>query len=154
MRADDLGEVRDLYEATTGRTPPDTWHATAQRALGDVEGPALCHVVLGRRDEMLGYAIGEVRSWEFGAETVGWVIGLAVDPVRRAENVGTALLTAVLRSFEERGVRAIRTMVQRDDVPVLRFFRRAGFVAGPYTQLELKLADPRPHGSLPDGGAA
>jgi len=31
----------------------------------------------------------------------------------------------------------VRTMVRRNNVPVLTFFRTNGFAAGPYVQLEL-----------------
>jgi hypothetical protein len=37
------------------------------------------------------------------------------------------------------GITTIRTMVRRNDVPVLTFFRTNGFAGGPYVQLELTL---------------
>jgi hypothetical protein len=37
------------------------------------------------------------------------------------------------------GVHKVRTMVARNDVPVLAFFRASGFVGGPFVQLELHL---------------
>ena len=35
--------------------------------------------------------------------------------------------------------RSVRTMVRRDDIRVLRFFRNAGFAHGPYTELEMEV---------------
>lgn len=41
--------------------------------------------------------------------------------------------------FRDLGVSRVRTMVRRNDVPVLSFFRSSRFVGGPYVQLERDL---------------
>ena len=90
-------------------------------------------------DQVVGYLVGEVRSWEFGSPPAGWVIGLGVGRDYQGDGVGRVLLQAALARFGAAGVKAVRTMVRRDDVGVLRFFRGSGFAAGPYTELELEL---------------
>jgi ribosomal protein S18 acetylase RimI-like enzyme len=51
--------------------------------------------------------------------------------------VASALLAEACRAFRAAGVTRVRTMVRRNDVPVLAFFRSSGFSGGSYVQLEL-----------------
>ena len=59
--------------------------------------------------------------------------------------VGAALLSMACRRFGELGVSRVRTMVLRNDIPVLTFFRANGFVGGSFVQLERDLDEPLPH---------
>jgi hypothetical protein len=43
------------------------------------------------------------------------------------------------RRFRRAGVDTVRTMVRRDDVPVLSFFRSSGFVGGRFVEMEADL---------------
>jgi ribosomal protein S18 acetylase RimI-like enzyme len=43
--------------------------------------------------------------------------------------------TAIER-FGDMGVELVRTMVRRNDVPMLSFFRSQGFAGGPFSELE------------------
>jgi ribosomal protein S18 acetylase RimI-like enzyme len=88
------------------------------------------------RGRVVGYLVGDVRSWEFGSEPAGWIFALGVDPRVERHGLGRGLVEAATRRFAALGVRRVRTMVRRDDVPVLRFFRSRGFTAGPYLELE------------------
>jgi GNAT superfamily N-acetyltransferase len=91
------------------------------------------------RERLIGYLVGEVRAFEFGSERCGWVHALAVDPRHLRAGVASALLAEACRRFRAAGVRSVRTMVGRSNVPVLSFFRASGFVGGSFVQLELDL---------------
>jgi ribosomal protein S18 acetylase RimI-like enzyme len=93
----------------------------------------------GQGAPILGFIIGEVRAWEFGSAPCGWVFGLAVDPDARLAGVGRAMLEAMAEEFRQAGVDKMRTMVARDDLLTLRFFRGEGMMAGPYIQLEMDI---------------
>lgn len=136
MSATDLGAVAAIYEEHTGVTPPDTWRGRVRGLLAR-EHDAVAIVAVDDDDALVGYILGEVRSWEFGSAPAGWVVGVGVAGSCQGEGVGRLLLHAALARFERAGVGAVRTMVRRDDVDVLRFFRGSGFTGGPYTQLEL-----------------
>ncbi len=140
MSIEDLPAVEAIYEQRVGRPPPESWQHTARQAMDDTDGPGLCWVA-AHDDQLLGYIVGAVRSWEFGSDPAGWVIGIGVREDHQRTDVGRQLLAYVVRAFEARGVRSVRTMVRRDDVPVLRFFRSAGFASGPYTELEFDLSE-------------
>jgi ribosomal protein S18 acetylase RimI-like enzyme len=86
------------------------------------------------------YIIGEVRDWEFGSPSCGWVFDLAVHPRARLSGVGTRLLEALCQRLRESGVDKVRTLLARDNALVLAFFRSQGMMAAPLITLEKELA--------------
>jgi ribosomal protein S18 acetylase RimI-like enzyme len=85
---------------------------------------------------LAGYLLGEVRAFEFGSEPCGWIFAVGVDPRALRVGVASALLAQALHEFHGAGVGQVRTMVRRNDIPVLSFFRSSGFAGGSYVQLE------------------
>jgi ribosomal protein S18 acetylase RimI-like enzyme len=139
MRRADLGRVEAIYRQYAPEAPPADSLSTAHEAIdGGGEAP-LALVAEAARGRVLGYIVGAVRSWEFGSKPAGWVIGIGVDVEHQKERVGGELLSALVASFAARGTTTVRTMVRRDDVQVLRFFRGAGFAMGPYSELEMEV---------------
>ena len=49
---------------------------------------------------------------------------------------GCRLCDEAVRCFATMGVEMVRTMVRRNDVPLLALFRSMGFVAGTFSELE------------------
>ncbi len=137
MVSADLPEVAAIYADRTGVEPPPSWLDRVSELLDRPHGTVA--VVAGEGGRVLGYLVGEVRSWEFGSGPAGWIVGVGVSRASQGSGVGRQLIDAALAGFRAAGVDAARTMVRRDDVDVLRFFRNAGFAAGPYTELELEL---------------
>jgi len=88
---------------------------------------------------VLGFIIGEIRAWEFGSTPCGWVFALSVEPKARLAGIGSALFAAISEEFKKAGVSKMRTMVARDSMLPLQFFRSEGMMAGPYLQLEKDL---------------
>ena len=93
----------------------------------------------GSNPRLLGFIIGEVRAWEFGSTPCGWVFALSVDPDARLHGAGRALLEAMSAEFKKAGVGKMRTMVERNTMLQMLFFRSEGMMAGPYIQLEKDL---------------
>jgi len=137
----DLEEVIRIDALHGGEAHPDHW----QRVFGDFLGrePGRLRVGLAatRGGRLLGFLLGEVRAFEFGSEACGWVFGVGVDPLGLRGGVASTLLAEGCRRFRAAGVRRIRTMVRRNNVPVLAFFRANGFAAGSFVQLELDLEE-------------
>ena len=92
-------------------------------------------------DGLEGYLFGEVRAFEFGSDECGWIFALGVGPETTRKGRASALLEEAQRRFRALGVRSLRTMVTRTDVPLLALFRRHGFVGGPFVQLELDIEE-------------
>lgn len=92
-------------------------------------------------DKLVGYLFGEVRAFEFGSEACGWIFAVGVDPPFLRSGVGSTLLAEACRRFRQAGAEQVRTMVRRNNVPVLSFFRANGFAGGSFVQLELDIEE-------------
>jgi ribosomal protein S18 acetylase RimI-like enzyme len=100
--------------------------------------------VEGPRQKIVGYVLAQVRAFEFGSEPCGWIFAIGVHPGRARKGVATLLNRHATEELARLGVKLVRTMVRRDDVPVLTFFRSQGFAAGPYIELERQTGEAIP----------
>ncbi len=141
LRRDDLDAVVRIDALHTREPKADYWEGVFHEFVPGSRRPG--RVALGAEGSsgLAGYLLGEVRAFEFGSEPCGWVFAVGVDPARARGAVGSRLLREACRRCREAGVARVRTMVRRTDVPVLSFFRSAGFVGGSFVQLELDLAE-------------
>lgn len=141
LRAEDLDRVIHIDALHTGQRKPDYW----RRVFGDflTRDPEPVRVGLAAEHGglVVGYVLGEVRAFEFGSEACGWIFAVGVDPDHLRSNVASTLLAAICRRFNDAGITRVRTMVRRNDVPVLSFFRANGFMGGSFVQLELELGE-------------
>ncbi len=133
--AADLAAIGAIDSGNTGLAKPDYW-----RGLFDGAGAnARSFLVAVAEDAVIGFVVGEVRAWEFGSPAAGWVFAIQVAEGRRERGVGRALLAALCEHFAAAGVAVVRTMVSRQDMVNLSFFRGEGLTAGPYVELEKRL---------------
>ncbi|MBM3991538.1 MAG: GNAT family N-acetyltransferase [Planctomycetes bacterium] len=139
--ASDLAEVIRIDAAHTAQAKPAHWRAVLDRFCGAGTSRAQVGLAADGDQGLDGYLFGEVREVEFGSEACGWVFAVGVDERAFRRGTASALLEEARRRFVELGVAKVRTMVARNDVPVLSFFRASGFVGGPYVQLELPLRE-------------
>jgi len=139
LRSDDLGQVIELDAALTGEAKEAYWTGVFERFLRDERCIGLAAVEPAGKGRLKGYLFGELRAFEFGSKACGWIFAVGVHPDAMRTGVASALLAEARRLFRALGVDAVRTMVPRTDVPFLSFFRRHGFVGGPFVQLELGL---------------
>jgi ribosomal protein S18 acetylase RimI-like enzyme len=141
LRADDLDDVVRIDALHTGQRKPEYW----QRVFRDFFDGERDELRVGLAAEaagvVQGYLLGEVRAFEFGSEACGWVFGVGVDRSNLRSGVASSLLAEACRQFAQNGITRVRTMVRRNDVPVLSFFRSNGFVGGSFVQLELDLGE-------------
>jgi ribosomal protein S18 acetylase RimI-like enzyme len=138
----DRDEVVRIDAHHTGSRKTAYWGRVLGEFLGAREGRGRVGLAgVDERGRLAGYLLGEVRAFEFGSEPCGWVFAVGVDPAWLRRGVGSALLEEACRAFRKAGVARVRTMVRRNDVPVLAFFRAAGFAGGSYVQLERDLRE-------------
>lgn len=139
LREDDLEDVIRIDALHTGRREPAYWQAVFRDFLRDDGRRPRVGLAAADESGMIGFLLGEVRAFEFGSEPCGWIFGIGVATPRLRGRVASRLLAEGCRRFREAGVSRVRTMVLRNNVPVLSFFRANGFVAGSFVQLELDL---------------
>ncbi len=140
----DLPSVIELDERVTGIGKPDYWRDIFVR-YGERRLEQRFFLVAEAGDgvssrPLLGFAVGEVRAWEFGSEPCGWVFAISVEPETRLRGIGKGLFRAMSDQFRSAGVPVMRTMVARDNALHMAFFRSEGMTGGPYLQLEMDLA--------------
>ena len=86
---------------------------------------------------IIGYIVGERRSWEFGSpEEVGWIRILGIHPDYQDMGIGRRLSDEIFRRFERAGVHRVRTIVDWDESDLLPFFHSLGFDMNQSTVLE------------------
>lgn len=133
----DLAAVIRIDAVHTGAAQPAYWKRIFRQALPRGRDRGTVGLAAEARGELVGFLFGDVRAFEFGSEPCGWILEVGVDPRHMRRGIASALLEEACRRLRASGVSTIRTMVRRNDVPVLTFFRTNGFVGGPYVQLEL-----------------
>lgn len=143
-RASDVGGIVTVDRLHSGAAKSEYW-ARILEQYGARADDRVALVAVGSDEEVLGFLFGEVRAWEFGSERCGWIFSVAVRPSAERLGVATRLCADAVRCFGTMGVELVRTMVRRNDVPLLALFRSMGFVAGPFSELERAVHTAAPH---------
>jgi len=121
----DLDGIVRIGEKTRNRYEPDLWEGRVTYYLRRAPEGSLVAEVDG---EVVGFMLGDIRSGEFGIEDqCGWIEVMGVDPECAGRGVGRALAGEMLKRYETRGVRMVRTMVDSSMPEVEAFFARLGF---------------------------
>lgn len=145
VREEDLDDVVSLDERVTDIAKPDYWRDIFDRYATRRVDERFFLVAENTDQEsgppILGFIVGEVRTWEFGSRPCGWVFAFSVDSGTRLKGVGKQLYTAISEEFKAVGIEKMRTMVGRKNQLLMAFFRSEGMIAGPYLQLEKDLND-------------
>lgn len=138
VRPADLAQVTAIDSIVTGIEKAEYWR-TIHRRYGDAERAGRRFLVADAGGSVAGFVIGEVRDWEFGSPPCGWVFAIDVHPQFRLGGLGTQLIAAMADWFRSEGVATMRTILARDNVLILSFFRSLGMTAGPFIPLEIDL---------------
>ena len=141
LKAEDLSEVARIDALHTGMRKRSYWGGVLGQFLKPGGSGVRIGLALDAPRGLAGYLLGEVRAFEFGSEPCGWIFAVGVDPNSERRGVASRLLAEAVARFRAHGVPRIRTMVRRNEVPVLAFFRSNGFRGGPFVQLELDIAE-------------
>lgn len=81
-------------------------------------------LAVDEQDRVLGFHWTKVHA---GAEPIGEVYVVGVDPSARGMRLGTALTLAGLRYLQARGLRCVMLYVESDNGPAVRIYRDLGF---------------------------
>ena len=145
LRMEDLIAVSKLDAAYTGEKKLEYWSRVFRDFLQGSDAKTSIGIAAVQEGVLTGFLLGETRAFEFGSEVCGWVFSVGVDPERARGGIATAMLQEARRRFREAGVSVVRTMVEKNNIPVLSFFRSSGFTGGSFHQLEIDLnSDPNP----------
>ena len=133
----DLDAIVEIDRQVSGAKKARYWRTTLE--LYSSHRDSQFFLVAEREQSVIGFILGEVRAWEFGSPSCGWVYAIGVARDSLLEGVGSELLGALCQRFRSANVSKVRTMIARQDHELLSFFRSCGMMAGPFQQLELDL---------------
>jgi hypothetical protein len=136
--AEDVPRIVKIDEAATGQPKPRYWQDLYESFSQHRPG-CRAFLVAEIGGQVVGFIAGEVRDFEFGAESVGWVFALTVDPEIRVNSIGTRLFDEMCRIFTQAGARKVRTMIEHDNQLVMAFFRGQGLMVGRFIGMEKNL---------------
>jgi len=144
-KANDLARIIELDESSSGINKPDYWQESFRR-FGSLQDGRYFLVAeknneIEKKREIVGFIIGEIRAWEFGSQPGGWVFSLTVDPGTRLSGVATVMFNTICQCFRQAGVDKVHTMIDRDNITVMAFFRSQGMMAASTIPLQLSLSD-------------
>ncbi|MDT7603225.1 MAG: hypothetical protein QOF61_1222, partial [Acidobacteriota bacterium] len=130
-----VGDIDEVLRLTSEIT--DKPHAAYYASLCDAyvkRSPDTCFVAeaTGR---VVGFVLGDVRGWEFGAKLAGWLEVIGVEPAYQSRGVSRALLDELFDGFRRAGVSVVNTMVNWNDGDLIDYFRANGFERGDYLNL-------------------
>jgi len=121
----DITAIVGIDEKISGRYRPEVWERRIGYHLR--RDPDSC-VVAESGGRVVGFMLGEVRSFEFGLEEpTGWIEVLGVDPDARGRAVGRRMAEAMLDYFRTQGAHSVRTLVDEDREELSGFFSSLGF---------------------------
>lgn len=137
-RAEDVTRVVQIDQAETGEAKPRYWRDLYENFSQNRPG-CRAFLVAEIDGQVVGFISGEVRDFEFGAESCGWVFAVSVDPAIRVNSIGTQLFEELCEIFVRAGVKKVRTMIEHDNQLVMAFFRSQGLMVGRFIGMEKDL---------------
>jgi ribosomal protein S18 acetylase RimI-like enzyme len=111
------------YEAVTALWDMAEWLSTPPRdeVVAKLERDADLFLVAQDGDDLVGVVMGSYDGRR------GWIFRLAVDPGRRRQGIGEALVAELERRCAERGIRHLRLLVLADNEGGIRFWDSLGY---------------------------
>ena len=141
IKPDDAAAIIEIDAIHSGEAKPKYWRERLRPFFKPEDQRPTLGYVAEAEGRVIGYILAEGRAWEFGSPLCGWIFAIGVHPEHGRQGVGLALCREVCLRFKSLGIHTLRTMVRKDDVQVLSFFRASGFHAGPFIELELEMSE-------------
>ena len=126
MREDDLDRVVAIDATASGRRRPQYFELMIQRALKDAA--LQVSLVAELEGTVTGFLIASLYYGEYGlVEPSASIDAISVDPERRGQRVGRALMRQLRLNLGALHIQTLRTEVAWHDFELLGFFKREGF---------------------------
>jgi ribosomal protein S18 acetylase RimI-like enzyme len=137
MGPKDVFTAANINRAITRRKASARWTSMVQKLIEHNPGECL---VAEERGQVIGFIIGELKEFAFGAERSGWIEVLGVHPRHMGRGVGKLLGKRLLAIFKKKGASRVFTAARWDSGDLLAFFRSIGFDRSAFIILENGLA--------------
>jgi ribosomal protein S18 acetylase RimI-like enzyme len=131
IRPGDVEAIIHIDELISGEKKAGFWRGMLGAYLAEAGdgmselSPELCQVAeVG--EQVVGFMIGDIQSYQFGIPRCGRIVTIGVHPEFRRRDIGTRLIEAMFEVFHKFRVPSIQCLVRPDD-PLRTFFGANGF---------------------------
>ncbi len=142
LRQDDLEAIVEIDAKVTGEVR-DYYYQRKMESMVNRKGLIGTSFVAEYDGRVIGFIMGNIYIGEFGIpQTTASLDTIGIDPEYATAGLGTLLLEEFVTNVDAAGVESIQTLVDWEDIPLLRFFNRNGFIPSTKLNLERKI-DPK-----------
>ncbi len=136
MGTEDIEAILAIDRKITGRDRAATFHRRVDAYLAT--DPLVCRVA-EIDGKIIGFMLGDIKGWEYGAPEAGWIEVMAVDPEYQRNGVGGKLAESLFDHFQRLGMKRVYTLVDWADGHLLSYFKSLGFKRSDLINLEKDL---------------
>jgi ribosomal protein S18 acetylase RimI-like enzyme len=133
MRGTDVDAAARIFLAITRKKASARWRSMVLQLLEQHPEESL---VALERGQVVGFILGEMKEFAFGADRSGWIEVLGVHPRQMGRGIGNLLGCRLLARFKKKGATRVFTAVGWDSGDLLAFFRTIGFDRSAFIILE------------------
>ncbi|MDI6707601.1 MAG: GNAT family N-acetyltransferase [Candidatus Thermoplasmatota archaeon] len=136
LKKSDIDAIAKIQEAITKKKVPKYW---AERVIDYIKKTPKACLAAEYTGKIVGFIIGDIKTWGFGIERSGWIELVGVAPEFMGRGVGKKLGKTLIQHFEKEGIKEVYTTVRWDSGDLLAFFKSIGFTRSNFINLEKRL---------------
>lgn len=139
MKEEDLESIVKIDAKVTGTRRDDYYERKVQNML-DSRGSIGTSLVADNDGKIVAFIMGNIYTGEFGIpQSTASLDTIGIDPAFAKSGIGSLLLEEFVRNLNAAGVENVQTLVDWNNLPLLRFFNKGGFVPSKTINLEKKI---------------
>jgi ribosomal protein S18 acetylase RimI-like enzyme len=133
MQRDDVKHIIAIDKRIIGKERAPSWQQKVELYLETY--PLKC-LVAKVGDKVVGFLLGDIRGWEYGLPSSGWLEIVGVDPEYQGGGIGKKLVAAFVDYCRSGGVKSVYALIRDDDKRLAKFLRAAGLKRGHLVNFE------------------
>lgn len=130
----DVPAILAIDARIVGRDRAASWQQRVYRYL-EKYFPPVSHVA-EVEGKVVGFILGDVRGWEYGLPSSGWIDIVGVLPEFQGQGIGGKLVEAFVQECFDRGMKPVHIMARLRDRRLQSFLRSLGFKRGQLVDYE------------------
>ncbi len=139
MKEGDIQAIINIDAKVTGIKRAEYYERKVASML-DNKGSIATSLVADNDGLVIGFIMGNIYTGEFGIpQTTASLDTIGIDPDYANQGTGALLLEEFIRHVKVAGVKDIQTLVDWDNIRLLRFFNKNGFIPSRTLNLEKRI---------------
>ena len=139
MRQGDIEAIISIDAKVTGTKRVEYYERKVASML-DKKGSIATSLVADNDGLVIGFIMGNIYTGEFGIpQTTASLDTIGIDPDHADQGIGTQLMEEFTRHVQAAGVKDIQTLVDWDNIQLMKFFNKSGFIPSKTLNLEKRI---------------